>query len=52
MTRLLITAAGLRFVAEPHPEAPTTVAAFMKLLPYLHVRWSGEAVWVTSVTSS
>ena len=29
MTRLLITAAGLRFVAEPHPEphpeAPTTV---------------------------
>ena len=50
MTRLLITAAGLRFVAEPHPEAPTTVAAFMKLLPYrqqlIHVRWSGEAVWV------
>ena len=50
MTRLLITAAGLRFVAEPHPEAPTTVATFMKLLPYrqqlIHVRWSGEAVWV------
>ena len=50
MTRLQITAAGLRFVAEPHPEAPTTVAAFMKLLPYrqqlIHVRWSGEAVWV------
>lgn len=50
MTRLQITAAGLRFVAEPHPEAPTTVATFMKLLPYrqqlIHVRWSGEAVWV------
>ena len=50
MPRLLITAAGLRFVAEPHPDAPTTVAAFMKLLPYrqqlIHVRWSGEAVWV------
>lgn len=50
MPRLLITAAGLRFVAKPHSDAPTTVAAFMKLLPYrqqlIHVRWSGEAVWV------
>ena len=50
MTRLSITAAGLHFVAESHPEAPRTVAAFLGMLPYhqkiIHVRWSGEAVWV------
>ncbi|MDP9897882.1 DUF3830 family protein [Variovorax ginsengisoli] len=50
MSRLQITAAGLRFVAETHPDAPLTVAAFLKLLPYrqkiIHVRWSGEGVWV------
>ncbi len=50
MTQIQITAAGHRFIAEPHPDAPATVAAFMKLLPYrhklIHVRWSGEAVWV------
>lgn len=49
-TRLRITAGGLRFVAETHPDAPETVAAFLKLLPYrqkaIHVRWSGEGVWV------
>ena len=45
-----ITAGGLRFVAETHPDAPLTVAAFRKLLPYrqklIHVRWSGEGCWV------
>jgi hypothetical protein len=50
MTRIRITAGGLRFVAESHPEAPHTVAAFLKLLPYrqklIHVRWSGEACWI------
>ncbi|WP_028533934.1 DUF3830 family protein [Paludibacterium yongneupense] len=50
MTRLRITAGGLRFVAVVHPDAPRTVAAFLKLLPYrqklIHVRWSGEACWV------
>ncbi len=50
MPRILITAAGHRFVAETHPDAPLTVAAFTRLLPYrqkfIHVRWSGEAVWV------
>ena len=50
MTRIRITAAGLSFIAETHPEAPATVAAFLKLLPYrqkvVHVRWSGEGVWV------
>lgn len=49
-TRLRITAAGMTFVAETHPDAPQTVAAFLKLLPYrqklIHVRWSGEGVWV------
>lgn len=48
--RLLITAAGHRFIAEAHPDAPQTFAAFARLLPYrqklIHVRWSGEAVWV------
>ena len=50
MTRLRITAGGHTFIAETNPDAPITVAAFMKLLPYrqklIHVRWSGEAVWV------
>jgi hypothetical protein len=48
--RLKMTAAGMNFIAEPHPDAPLTFAAFTKLLPYrqklIHVRWSGEAVWV------
>lgn len=46
MARIRITAAGMTFMAETHPDAPKTVAAFMKLLPYkqkvIHVRWSGE----------
>lgn len=50
MTRLRITAAGHVFIAETHPDAPRTVAAFLSLLPYrqqlIHVRWSGEACWV------
>jgi hypothetical protein len=50
MRRIAITAAGHRFVAETHPEAPQTVAAFLDLLPYrqklIHVRWSGEGCWV------
>src|SRR4051812_19200352 len=50
MSRLRITAAGFHFVAETNPDAPLTVAAFTKLLPYrqkvIHVRWSGEGVWV------
>lgn len=50
MTRIRITAAGLVFIAEPVDDAPATLAAFIKLLPYrqklIHVRWSGEAVWV------
>ena len=50
MARLRITSAGYTFIAETHPDAPQTVEAFMKLLPYrqkvIHVRWSGEGVWV------
>ena len=50
MPQIAITAAGYRFVAVTHPDAPLTVAAFMGLLPYrqklIHVRWSGEGCWV------
>ena len=45
-----VTIDGEVFHGELNPEAPRTVAAFMKLLPYrqklIHVRWSGEGVWV------
>jgi hypothetical protein len=47
---LRITAGGIVFTAETSPDAPQTVAAFLALLPYrqkaIHVRWSGEGVWV------
>lgn len=50
MTTIKITAAGFEFLAETHPDAPDTVAAFLQLLPYrekfIHVRWSGEGCWV------
>ena len=50
MTRIRITAGGMHFLAETHPAAPRTVAAFTALLPYrqklIHVRWSGEACWI------
>ncbi len=50
MTQVLIQSAGYRFVADTHPQAPDTVAAFLKLLPYrqklIHVRWSGEGCWI------
>ena len=45
-----ITAAGLCFMAQTNADAPLTVAAFRKLMPYrqklIHVRWSGEGCWV------
>ena len=50
MPRIRITSGGATFIAETHADAPRTVEAFMKLLPYrqklIHVRWSGEGVWV------
>lgn len=49
-TRVRFTAGGHSFTALTHPDAPKTVAAFLKLLPYrekvIHVRWSGEGVWI------
>lgn len=50
MASIRITVAGRTFTAEPHPDAPLTVAAFSRLLPYrqrlIHARWSGEACWI------
>ena len=50
MTQLRISSGGREFIAETHPDAPQTVTAFLKLLPYrqklIHVRWSGEGCWV------
>jgi hypothetical protein len=51
MDKLKITAGP--YVFDAHFEtaaAPKTVAVFRRLLPYenriIHVRWSGEAVWI------
>ena len=45
-----IISGGFDFIAEFNVSAPKTVEAFKKLIPYrqklIHVRWSGEAVWV------
>ena len=51
MDRLKITAGSFSFVAKMEMEvAPKTCAAFMRALPFVseivHVRWSGEAVWM------
>ncbi|KAK3656850.1 hypothetical protein LTR56_002831 [Elasticomyces elasticus] len=47
---LLITAGPFQFLAEFEADAPQTVQAFRKLLPYeqklIHVRWSGEGLWI------
>jgi len=49
LTRLRIDAASMTFVAETHPGAPRTVAAFLALLPYrqrlIHVKWSGDLLF-------
>lgn len=49
-TRLRVVIAGEGFTGVLNPDAPLTVAAFIKLLPYrqklIHVRWSGEACWI------
>jgi hypothetical protein len=50
MPHIKITAGEFEFIAQTQPEAPKTIAAFLKLLPYrqkiIHVRWSGEGCWV------
>jgi hypothetical protein len=48
--RLRLVSNDLEFFAETRPEAPRSVEAFLDLLPWetqlVHVRWSGEGVWV------
>jgi hypothetical protein len=51
MSKLKISAGPFTFDARFETEAaPRTCAIFRKLLPYdqrvIHVRWSGEAVWI------
>ncbi|MCF3642768.1 DUF3830 family protein [Rhizobium sp. TRM95111] len=51
MPRLVVKAGPYEFQASFEEEkAPRTVAAFRKVLPFVsqvvHVRWSGEGVWV------
>ena len=51
MTNLKITAGPFTFGARLETEAaPKTCAAFLKHMPFksqvVHVRWSGEAVWI------
>ena len=50
MTKLQVTIAGIEFDAKFEEDAPKTVAAFKAQLPYkskvVHVRWSGEGVWI------
>lgn len=51
MTNLTVTIAGVTFDARFEEEAaPKTVAAFRARMPFIgqvvHVRWSGEGVWI------
>lgn len=51
MSQLTVIAAGFTFDAQLEEQAaPKTCAAFKALLPYsgqlVHVRWSGEGVWI------
>ena len=51
MSKLVIRAGDFTFDARFEEQAaPKTVAAFRKALPFeshiIHVRWSGEAVWM------
>lgn len=50
MTKLKVTIAGVEFDAKFEDAAPETVAAFRAQMPYkskvVHVRWSGEGVWI------
>ncbi|NDR57852.1 DUF3830 family protein [Aliiruegeria sabulilitoris] len=51
MSKLKVTISGIEFDAKfEEAAAPKTVAAFRAQLPYksqvVHVRWSGEGVWI------
>jgi hypothetical protein len=50
MTSLKVTIAGVLFDARFEEKASKTCAAFKARLPFessvVHVRWSGEAVWI------
>jgi hypothetical protein len=50
MTDLIVTAGPFTFEGRFEAAAPKTVAAFRKAMPFVsqivHVRWSGEGVWV------
>lgn len=51
MPKIQLTIAGLTFMARLEEQlAPKTCACFLALLPYesqvIHVRWSGEGVWI------
>jgi hypothetical protein len=50
MTDLIVTAGPFAFEGRFEAAAPRTVAAFRKAMPFVsqivHVRWSGEGVWV------
>ena len=50
MTSLKVTIAGMPFEARFEQKASKTCAAFKVRLPFessvVHVRWSGEAVWI------
>ena len=48
--QLCMSSRELSFIAETNPDAPHTADALLNLLPWetqiVHVRWSGEGVWV------
>ena len=48
--KVAITIGPFEFVAAMEEQAPLTCAAFREILPFqaktIHVRWSGESVWV------
>ncbi|KAA8608382.1 DUF3830 family protein [Salipiger aestuarii] len=50
MTDLVIHAGDFTFDAKFEADAPDTVAAFRAAMPFVsqivHVRWSGEGVWI------
>lgn len=50
MKKIKITCDEFVFLSETHDGSPSTVSAFLAMLPYqqklIHVRWSGEGCWI------